>query len=313
MGTRRWYAWKRSRHIYGVPSVTSDQARQTATDLANEGEVLLDDRVAHAGALTLYRQQLTMMHSYALSKETLAKRVHRICQRPGLELTYVEAAVPRRAYWAWIPPSLVTHGGTGAAFKPYHHSTRELANMSRRLLQEDADSEGLLELFGDPRSPSSGIVVSRLPGPLGPVYPITVNGNHRSIALEALGVPAILAEVAREDPPYQLHIRSDVQLSTTWLYLTWLHDHGALRIGSRRITRKRGITVHITTAVAPWIIGHPASALRALAAYESIKGERLVTLGPLAVSDLRRTWRSVPEPDDEDSGVTFVHAPDVLP
>lgn len=304
MGNWTWYAWKRSTYIFGVQPVAGQ--RRAAENFATDGEFLLEDRLAHLGALTLYRQQLRQLHSRGASVATLANRVSRVCRRPGLKLSHVEAAIPRRAYWAWIPPSLITHGETGATFKPYHHSSRGLANMSLRILEEDADPEGLLRLFGDPRSPSSGIVVSRLPGPLGPVYPITVNGNHRSIALEALGVPTVLAEVSREDPPYQLHIRSEALLSTTWPYLIWLHDRGAIRIGSRRITRRRGITVHISAAIAPWIIGHPAMALRALAAYESIKGRRLQTLGPLSVSDLRRTWRSAPEPDDERSGVALI-------
>src|SRR5581483_2376855 len=61
-------------------------------------------------------------------------------------------------------------------------------------------------------------------------------------------------------------------------------------------------------ALVPWIVDHPARALRALAAYENIKGERLRELGATSVSALRREWREVQEPKAQHPKVETVVA-----
>lgn len=145
--------------------------------------------------------------------------------------------------------------------------------------------------FDDPRY-GYGIVVSSFAGPLGPIRPLTANGNHRSMAFGALGCPVVLAEVYDVSPPYRIEYNEDDDWEITRNFLKWQEKRGALRFWSRPVVRDGGyLELRVAEAVTPWLATSPRDAFAALDAYERFWDQKLETVGPLLVSELRQTWK----------------------
>jgi hypothetical protein len=167
--------------------------------------------------------------------------------------------------------------------------------MAEDILEEQGDPAGLVELFGDPRRTVPCVVVDSMKGPFGPVRPITVNGNHRTLAFEALGAPLVLAEVRNYDPPYQMTLRDGADdWQTTLDFLRWLEAHRVVRLSSRPVLQEGPwVTLRVADSIAPWLVAPPLDALDALDAYEGFHHGKINRIGQMDTKLLRRQWRAV--------------------
>ena len=165
--------------------------------------------------------------------------------------------------------------------------------MALDILGDRSDPECLPYLFGDPRSSGPCVVVDSLDGPFGPIRQITVNGNHRTLALEALGVPLAMAEVRTYVGPYSVTFGQEDDWSTALAFLRWLEARGVLRMSSRAVHRVGyWVELRIAEAPTPWLAASPHDALKALIAYEAFFGRKVQGFGHVDRGVLLRTWRS---------------------
>jgi hypothetical protein len=189
-------------------------------------------------------------------------------------------------------------------------STGGLAAFAARILAEQGDPAGLLELFGEPRDRLPCIVVESFPGPNGPVRVITANGNHRTAALQALDVPLVLAEITYVVPPYRLDTHPTAGWDDTRRFVGWLAEHGAVRLSARPFGQTRfSRVIRVAEAPAPWLVGHPTDAITALDVYEMMTGRRLTRVGGVRVSELRSRWSGIAKPTDDELGIIAVDPP----
>jgi hypothetical protein len=196
-----------------------------------------------------------------------------------------------------------------------------MADFAQTILSEFESPLLYSEYFDDPRY-FYGICVSSIAGPLGPIRPIGTNGNHRSMAFDALECPVVLVELWEESPPYQIRYNeADDDWKTTRDFLKWQEEWGALRFSSRSVVRDGGyLELRVAEAATPWLAASPREALAALDAYERFWDQKLETVGPLLVSELRRTWKSAARREvrkrlrEKDmSAVTLVYPPMLIP
>ncbi|MHB1210265.1 MAG: hypothetical protein ACYC1I_11265 [Acidimicrobiales bacterium] len=111
------------------------------------------------------------------------------------------------------------------------------------------------------------------------------------MAFCALGSPVVLAEVYDVGPPYRIEYDEADDWEITRDFLKWQEERGALRFSSRSIVRDGGrLELRVAEAVTPWLATSPREALAALDAYERFWDQKLETVGPLDVNELRRTW-----------------------
>jgi hypothetical protein len=206
-----WYAHKSPLALFSLPEATRAQLRHAETVLKRQDVIPITDLEGHVGAVGLVRNHLRQLAVHRPERHQLLRIVRAGCARPGFDVLGFRQSVRSRVTVGWIKPETITRGDLGELFKPYHWSSNGLAKMALRILDEQGDAESLLELFGCQRDLE--IVVNSFPGPLGPVRPIAVNGNHRTLALEALGVPAVLAELQPYAAPYRCEFYDGDELS----------------------------------------------------------------------------------------------------
>ncbi|MBN6778872.1 hypothetical protein JRG19_10055 [Pseudoclavibacter alba] len=96
----------------------------------------------------------------------------------------------------WIDPSQVLFE---CDFSPYHHSPEEILDYC---VQTRGDAE--LHLKSMPFSLYNSLSVQELPTPPGmpPLYTIAMNGNHRRVVFETLGLPKVRALVDPCEPEW---------------------------------------------------------------------------------------------------------------
>jgi hypothetical protein len=196
--------------------------------------------------------------------------------------------------FAWIDSSSLARGRSlGKPFKPYHYSVAGVAAMAIDILGDRHDPECLPYLFGDPRSGLPSVVVDSLGGPFGSIRQISVNGNHRTLALEALGVPLVMAEVRRCVGPYSITFGEDDDWPTAMAFLRWLEARQALRMSRRAVHREENwVVLRVAEAPTPWLAASPHDAFKALAAYEAFFSRKVQGFGHVDRALLLRTWRS---------------------
>jgi hypothetical protein len=286
-----WYAWKPT--VFDLPRATSRQVKRAQTLLHQTGAVPVGDYDSHVGALTLLRDHLHDVAEDPPEHKELMRRVRAACRRPGFRMTDPWIARHRAPKWEWIEPSTIARGRLGKPFTPTHHSVKGIAQMAAIILAEQGDTDGLVYLFGDPRSHVPCVVVDSVPGPFGPVRPITINGNHRTLALEALGAPIVMAEVRDYVGPFSIQYSEDDEWKVTFDFLRWLESHGAVRLSARPIIREnRWLRLRISDAPAPWLATSPEEALATLDAYEVFHNRKVDHIGALDTKVLRRQWKS---------------------
>ncbi len=308
---RHWWRGLSSEAIFSLPKTTPSEVSTARKLLAQFGAVPFDDPVGHSGALGMFRAHLDALCRQPPTKAELNAAVRRCCGRPGFGVEVHSAHQPGPR-WAWIPPHSITWQTLGQPFKPYHTSTRGIAALAGRILAERSDPGGLLELFGEPRAWLPCIVVDSFPGPNGPVRVVTTNGNHRTVALQALEAPLVLAEITYVVPPYRFDTHPTLGWDDTWRFVCWLAEHNAVRLSARPLGQTRfSRVIRVADTPAPWLVAHPADAFVALDAYQTITGRPLTRVGGVRVSELRSRWSGVARPIDEEriTAIASSHAP----
>jgi hypothetical protein len=291
---RHWYAWKPDTYLYNLPAATKAQNRRALIMLRTTGKVPVDDYDAHVGAVTLVKQHLDSVAYASTTRKELADRVRSACRRPSFEVRDPCPSTRQPVTFAWIDPTTLARGRSlGKPFKPYHYSVAGVATMALDILGDRSDHECLPYLFGDPRSGAPNVVVDSLGGPFGPIRQISVNGNHRTLALEALEVPLAMAEVRTYVGPYAITLREDDDWPTVLAFLRWLEEGQVLWMSRRAIQREGPwVTLRVAKAPTPWLAASPHDALKALGAYEAFFGHRVPGFAHLDRALLLRTWRS---------------------
>jgi hypothetical protein len=130
------------------------------------------------------REHLDSVAHATPARKELGARIRLAARRPSFELRDPCPSTRQPVTFAWIDPTSLARGRSlGKPFKPYHYSVTGVAAMALDILGDRSDPEYLPYLFGDPRSGTPNVVVDSLGGPFGPIRQITVNGNHRTLAL----------------------------------------------------------------------------------------------------------------------------------
>jgi hypothetical protein len=289
----KWYARRPEGFLYDQPRAAPWQVERARTLLEQTFAVPLDDFDAHLGALTILNDGLRDRLRRPVRPNDLVRQIQAACGRPGFEIRQPRPSHHGKGHWRWIDPRTIARGALGERFSPYHDSVSELAVLAQRLLLGQGDPDRLVQVLGHPRTPEPAVVVNSIPGPWGPVRPVTVNGNHRTLAFEALGAPLILAKVHSFRPPYRIQMDRQDDWPTTLEFLRWLASFDVVRLSSRAVVRE-GESVHLRVAEAPvpWLAAPPRDAWAALTAYEAFYGRPVERFGRLDRRELERQWGS---------------------
>ncbi len=289
-----WYSKQSRLALYEQPQATSLQIKHARSLLKNAGSIPLDDYDGHVGAFTMLVDHLREVAVDPPDRSELMRRFRTIARRPSFDIRNPECLRQGRRHWAWIDPRSIARGRVlGKPFPRSQYSLSGMADFAQTILNEVESPLLYFEYFDDRRH-FYGICVSSIAGPLGPIRPIGTNGNHRSMAFEALECPVVLVEMYEENPPYQIkYVEADDDWKTTRDFLKWQEERGALRLSSRSVVRDgRYLEIRIAEAAAPWLAASPREAFASLDAYERFWGHKLETIGPLLIAELRQTWKS---------------------
>lgn len=233
--------------------------------------------------------------------DELTQRITHFASRPrpylpdeSFERPY--AGLPEQEVeWCWINPSrvLLKEPGTqsfihDASDRAYydHHSERGhspdritgIAEFARRIAREHGEERGLEELLGispDGSISDDGVLRINVDGyesPLGDIFRINGNGNHRLAALAALEVPCVPAEVEWRRGPFTTSpCRIDEDCDERIAYRTLLHTFGvASYINPTNFVENYS---GIVSEYWPFLIDNPHSAVESLTALETLAGE----------------------------------------
>ena len=316
-----WYSRQGPDALYEHPRATSLQIKHARSLLKSAGSIPLDDYDGHVGAFTLLVDHLRKTAENPPDRSELMRRIRTIASRPGFGVWRPSSSRPHLNRWAWIDPRSIAHSGElGKAFPRSQYSAAGMASQAQEILDNCELPDQYFSYFDDPRY-GYGIVVSSFAGPLGAIRPITTNGNHRSMAFGALGCPVVLAEVYDVSPPYRIEYNEDDDWEVTRDFLKWQEERGALRLSSRSVVRDGAhLELRVAEAATPWLATSPREAFAALDAYEKFWDQKLKTVGPLVIAELRQTWRSAARREvrkrirEKDvSAVTLVSPPILIP
>jgi hypothetical protein len=270
------------------------QVRHARSLLKQTGSILLDDYDGHVGAFTMLVDHLRKVATNPPDRGELMRRVRAIARRPSFDTTNPKCPRPGRRHWAWIDPRSIARGRTlGKPFPRSQYSPSWMADLAQEILNNYESPRMYFEHFNDPRH-FYVICVSSIAGPLGPIRPIGTNGNHRSMAFDALDCPVVLAELWEESPPYQItYNEADDNWAMTRDFLKWQEERGALRFSSRSVVRDGAyLELRVAEAATPWMAASPREAFAALDAYERFWDQKLEMVGPLDVAELRGKWKA---------------------
>ncbi|MFI6803289.1 hypothetical protein [Streptosporangium canum] len=181
---------------------------------------------------------------------------------------------------AWIDPAAVVYAGPNAWGDFASHRPGTCAAMVEALLT--GSPEQALQTWSLTSEP---IVVTRIPGPAGPLYARGVNGSHRLHTARMLDLPAIWVEVQQRAlapwiTPQDAAADTDHDADTVvacWRGLlarglaTGRLDHSAAFPQLSRL--------HLDYAVAPWLLTAPKHATAWAQAYERTYPDALAQAG----------------------------------
>jgi hypothetical protein len=120
---------------------------------------------------------------------------------------------------AWVRPADIWFT-TGSDF-PYHHSVEGLAQLASNLISEQGDPRCMARILGD------DFWVDTVAAPHGLLHDVTVNGNHRTVAIKAAGFPVALVHTTRYDGPWELP-PAEWRSGTVRVFLRLLFREGLL-------------------------------------------------------------------------------------
>ena len=190
-----WYSRTGPNALDEQPRATAPQVRHARTLLKLTGSVPLDDYDGHVGAFTLLTDHLRKVAAVPPDRSELMRRFRAFAGRPGFTSGIPGARARIQAIGRGLTrgrsrtvdnlASPFQEANTGQ--RGWRTSHKRYSRTSIHLSCIPSTSMILVTATGS-LSPSFA-------GPLGPIRPITTNGNHRSMAFEALGCPVVLAEV----------------------------------------------------------------------------------------------------------------------
>ncbi len=289
-----WYAHKPVSFLYDQQPAEPWQIERAQTMLTETCSIPLDDFDGHVGALTILKDHLRDRLGHRVWPKDLIRSIEQSRSRPGFAIRNPQPSHLGRGHWRWIDPATIARGPVGAEFSPYHGTVEELAFSAEQFLLEQGTPTSLARIFGHPRNPEPAVVVNSIPGPFGPVRPITENGNHRTLVLEALSVPLVLAKVHQFKAPYRCRVRRASDWKTTRAFLRWLESFKVVRLSSRWVVKDdEWVYFRIAEAECPWLASTPHEAFVALEAYERLYDHRIDRFGDLGRDQLEREWHSV--------------------
>ncbi|MDD7930771.1 hypothetical protein [Microbacterium thalli] len=268
--------------------------------LARDGWLLGDERYFPVG-VTLLRSYLAGLVKPSVAD--LMEKVEKFAARPrpdfpdpsdpalqpGSRARLVE---PERL---WVDPARVFNSFAGIEsfhrdqgdwsrnFDPQNRTFRKepvrgQAEFAARIAAERGSPAGLVELLG----PSGRQPLLYLQGwqtPLGAVFRVHMNGNHRLGAFAVLGVPCVLAEVTWMHGPFDTSSgTNEVEDELRASYRTVLHVFGIASYSD-----PASLGANHTGVVSEWpiLIDTPERGVASLAAMEAVAGRQAETVGRL--------------------------------
>ena len=279
--------------LYEQPRAEPWQIERARTLLDENGGVPLEDLDAHRGALTLLRDHLRRRLTRRPTRWMLRRRLRAACERPGFAITMPQPSRYRAGHWLWIDPATIVAAPSACRSRPTTSRPTSSSSWPRRS-SSSRETPRPERALGYPGKPVPAVVADSIPGPFGPVRPIGVNGNHRTLALEAIEVPVLLCQVHRFKAPYRCKFHEDDDWPRTLSFLRWLEARQVLRLSARPIVREDPwVWLRVADATVPWLAAPPRDALGALRAYQEFYRRPLLRIGSLDTASLEREWRSV--------------------
>lgn len=162
------------------------------TLLNRDGLIPVEDRQGHRGALELWRRHCRRADS---SRESMLTAVRKLLELPSCNLDRGFDGLTETTGLAWVRPADICFT-TGSHF-PYHLTVEGLAQLASNLIAEQGDPWGMARILGD------DYWVDTVAAPHGLLHDVTVNGNHRTVAIKAAGFPVALVHMTRYDGPWE--------------------------------------------------------------------------------------------------------------
>lgn len=302
MGDERWWRHTPREELYAL-NADARLLDRSQKALCSEGWIPADATYFPAGA-NLLRTYLAELPEPDV--EDLLNEVQTFAERPRPDLPFPSnalspvAGAPARAMESealWVDPARVFPGrdGMGAFFRdqgdwsrvPYpgpwvqrNEPARGLAEFAARIAAERGDPRGLTELFGPAFGTSEPMLsLQGWETPLGAVFQVHINGNHRLGALAALHVPCVLAEVTWMHGPFDttsgINAKEDELRSS---YRSLLHAFGVASYPD-----PEDLGRNFTGIITQWpiLIDTPERAVASLRAMESLAGRQTPEIGRL--------------------------------
>lgn len=302
MSDERWWGLTRREDLYLLQADERFLSRGE-TALRAEGWIPANETYFPVGA-TLLRTYLSALPTPEIDE--LMRRVLAFAERPRPDLpdpsnvlSSVAGAAARvvPSEPLWVDPARVFSGRDGltAYFRdqgdwsrvpesePHvrrNEPVRGLAEFAARIAAEHGDPAGLCDLFG----PGYGdfepyLCLQGWETPLGAVFRVHSNGNHRLAALAALRVPCVLAEVTWQRGPFDTtsgtNLKEDEVRS---FYRTLLHAYGIAAFPD-----PRDLGRNATGIITQWpiLIDTADTASTSLRAMETLTGRQVNQIGRL--------------------------------
>lgn len=271
---------------------------QARFSLRNGGAIAASSRFAPIAHAFLIRH---LQHLENPSLDELTERITQFASRPRPYLPDESfgqpyAGTPQQdVEWCWINPNrvLLKEPGTQSfihdASDRAHYASQPqcgpspdrvtgIAEFARRIASEHGEERGLHTLLGigeDGAISDDGVLRINVDGfasPLGDIFRINGNGNHRLAALAALEVPCVPAEVEWRRGPFSTSpCQIDEDCDERIAYRTLLHTFGiASYIDPTNFAENYS---GIVTEDWPFLIDDAHSAAESLTALEALAGE----------------------------------------
>lgn len=174
-------------------SSASDADRRYALELlAKDGFILLSNKRGHAAAVQLWRDHCARHGDVD---------VDRLRQMVDVLLAGPRPAPPQQGSCgpeelAWVRPTDVAIVRRDDF--PYHGTRGDLAEYAHSLLRDGGSPARMAHVLGDQ------FTVSSFAAPHGLVHRVTVNGNHRNVAIRAAGFLVALVVMSTVTGPWRL-------------------------------------------------------------------------------------------------------------